>query len=123
LEYYLVVKQVHIATAILSLCGFALRSWWMLKDNPLLQTKMVKIFPHINDTLLLGAAVYLTIVRDLSPFTEGWLAAKVILLVLYIVAGTVALKRGKTKQAKIRAMILALACVVSIFIIAMVKPF
>lgn len=120
---YLIVKQLHITTAVLSLCGFALRSWWMLKDNPILQNKLVKILPHINDTLLLGAAIYLSVMSGLYPFVEGWLGVKVILLMIYIVAGTIALKRGKTKPIRIKAMIVSLSSVVTILLMALYKPF
>ena len=94
----------------------------MAKENPLLQYKPVKILPHINDTLLLGSAIYLSLMSGLYPFVEGWLGAKVILLVGYIVAGIFALKRGKTKQARLVAFVIALLCISLIFILALLKP-
>lgn len=109
-------------TAVLSLLGFMLRGWWMLKENPLLQHKLVKILPHINDTLLLGAAIYLSVVSGMYPFVVGWLGIKVVLLIGYIVAGIFALKRGKTKQARIIAFVIALGCILLIFATAALKP-
>jgi uncharacterized membrane protein SirB2 len=43
------------------------------------------------------------------PFVDGWLTAKLLALLAYIVLGTIALKRGKTRPARITAFFLALA--------------
>jgi uncharacterized membrane protein SirB2 len=121
-EYYQLIKTIHITTAVLSLLGFVLRGWWMAKESPLLQHKMVKIFPHVNDTLLLTAAIFLSIMSGLYPFVEGWLGAKVVLLIGYIVAGIFALKRGKSKQARLVAFVIALVCISLIFVSALYRP-
>jgi uncharacterized membrane protein SirB2 len=42
------------------------------------------------------------------PFVQNWLTAKLFALIAYIVAGTVALKRGKTKGVRLAAFITAL---------------
>jgi len=122
MDYYVTIKFVHVITAVLSLFGFALRGWWMMTDNSLLQKKPVKIFPHVNDTLLLGAAIYLSVMSGLYPLAQGWLSAKVILLIGYIVAGTFALKKGKTKKIRLVAFIIALSCVSMIFFLAYYRP-
>ncbi|MCF6194470.1 MAG: SirB2 family protein [Kangiellaceae bacterium] len=122
MEYYLLVKDIHITTAILSLFGFSIRAWWMFSSDDLLHSKIVKIAPHINDTVLLSAAIYLSVMSEMYPFAEGWLGAKVLLLIGYIVAGTVALKKGKTRETRIIAFWLALACVGTIFYLALARP-
>jgi len=95
----------------------------MVKENPLLQHKLVKILPHVNDTLLLTAAIFLSLMSGFYPFVEGWLGAKVLLLVGYIVAGIFALKRGKTKQSRLIAFLIALLCISLIFAMAVYRPF
>jgi uncharacterized membrane protein SirB2 len=42
------------------------------------------------------------------PLVNGWLTAKLFALIAYIVLGTVALKRGKTKNQRIAAWLAAL---------------
>ncbi len=123
MEYYQLIKHIHVITAVLSLVGFVLRGWWMVKESPLLQHKLVRILPHINDTLLLGSAIFLSLMSGLYPFVEGWLGAKVVLLVGYIVAGIFALKRGKTRQTRQLALVIALICISLIFGLAIYKPF
>jgi len=121
-EYYLVVKQIHILTAVLSLLGFCLRAWWSTKNSPLLNHRVVKILPHINDTILLSAAIYLSVTSHLYPFVYGWIGAKVILLFVYIISGAIAIKYGKTKRMKQGALLVALISIISIFAFAIYRP-
>jgi len=122
MEHYLLVKDIHITTAILSLFGFCLRAWWMFTNNKLLHSKIVKITPHINDTILLGSAVYLSVVSELYPFVVGWLGVKLMLLLIYVFAGTIALKRGKTKKTRVVALVVAISSIIVIFYLAIFKP-
>ncbi len=95
----------------------------MAKESSLLQHKLVRILPHVNDTLLLTSAIFLSLMSGFDPFVDVWLGAKVILLIGYIVAGIFALKRGKTKQSRLIAFIVALLCISMIFCLAIYKPF
>lgn len=119
---YLMLKHLHVTFAVLSLLGFSLRGYWMLTESAWLQKKPVKILPHINDTLLLLTALMLAVVTGLYPFAVGWVTLKLILLVVYIVLGTFALKRGKTKQARTVFFIASLATIITIFLLAIIKP-
>ena len=122
MEYYPLVKTLHMSAAFLTFLGFMIRGFWMLRDNPLLQSKLSKILPHIIDTTLLASAISLLVILELNPLELFWVLAKIGLLVAYIIIGTVALKRGKTKEKRVMAYALSLAILVSIFAIAAVKP-
>lgn len=122
MEYYSLVKYIHMSAASLSFLGFILRGFWMFKDSPLLQAKLTKILPHIIDTILLVGAIYLVYQLDVNVFETHWILAKIILLVAYILIGTIALKRGKTKQIRIIAFIVSLLIILAIFAIAAIKP-
>ncbi|MCI5105991.1 MAG: SirB2 family protein [Pseudomonadales bacterium] len=119
---YIILKHLHVTFAVLSLLGFSLRGFWMLKESPMLQKKPVRILPHINDSLLLLTAIMLAILTGFYPFVVGWVTLKVLLLVVYIVLGIFALKRGKTKQARTVFFFAALATILAIFAIAGIKP-
>lgn len=67
----------------------------------------MKIAPHIVDTALLGSALTLAWQLNISPLDTPWLAAKIIALLLYIIIGSVALKRGKTKHIRLVAWLVA----------------
>ena len=108
---YLVLKHTHMTCALLTLLLFSLRGYWMLQDSEKLQQRWVKIVPHIIDTLLLTSAIVLTIMLSQYPFTADWLTAKLLALLAYIVLGTIALKRGKTKPIRITALLCSWACI------------
>ena len=105
---YSVLKHAHMLFAVTSGVLFILRGVWMMMDSAQLQKRWVKILPHINDTLLLGCAITLTVILQQYPFVDHWLTAKVIALVLYILVGTVAIKRGKTKKVRVFAFVVGL---------------
>jgi uncharacterized membrane protein SirB2 len=108
-EYYLALRNVHIACAILTITLFVLRGALMLANSPWQQNVVLRYLPHAVDTVLLTTALMLTSVIHQYPFAAGWLTTKVVLLVLYIVLGSIALKRGRTKQVRVAALIAALA--------------
>ena len=118
---YLAVKHIHITFAILSGSFFLLRGLWMLADSPLLQRRWVKVVPHVVDTLLLGSALVLVFWSGQYPFVQGWLTAKVLALIAYIVVGTIALKRGKTKGVRSFALLAALATFAYIVAVALTR--
>lgn len=122
LNHYIIVKHIHFTAAILSFSGFILRGFWMLKDSPLLQAKLTRVLPHIIDTILLATAIYLVMVSQLYPFAVNWVTAKVFLLIAYIIIGTIALKRGKTKSIRLLALVTSLIIISTIFAIALIKP-
>jgi uncharacterized membrane protein SirB2 len=70
----------------------------MLQDSKLLNQHWIKIVAPIIDTLLLLSGIAMAIQIHQYPYTHAWLSAKLIALILYIILGTIALKRGKTKR-------------------------
>lgn len=103
------MKLVHVAAVILSFTGFQLRAIWMMVGSPLLTARVTRILPHVIDTILLASALWLAWNIRQWPFVHGWLTAKVIGLVAYIVLGSIALKRGRTKGIRVAAWIAASA--------------
>lgn len=105
---YLALKHLHVTCVVLSGLGFCLRGWWMLRDSPMLQQRLVRVLPHVVDTLLLGSALSMVFLSGQYPFVQGWLTAKLGGLLAYIVLGAMALKRGRTKAVRARYFVLAL---------------
>lgn len=97
---YLALKHLHVTCVLLSGLGFCLRGWWMLRESPLRQHRLAKVLPHVVDTLLLGSALTLAWWSGQYPFAQGWLTAKLCGLLAYILLGSMALKRGKTRQSR-----------------------
>jgi uncharacterized membrane protein SirB2 len=108
MAYYSLIKHLHLATIVVTLALFLLRGIWMMMDSPRLQARWARIVPHINDTLLLASGIALAVLMQQYPLVHGWLTAKLFALIAYIVLGTLALKRGKTKAQRVTAWIAAL---------------
>ncbi len=77
--------------------------------------------PHINDTILLLSAISLVIVTSQYPGLVIWINAKIAALLIYIILGTVALKRGETKLIRIISGVLALLTFSYIGMVALSK--
>ena len=118
---YVVLYAVHVGTACLSIAGFFVRGIWMLQSPERLQQRWVKIVPHINDTILLLTAIALAFIAVQYPGPATWLNAKIIGLLVYIVLGVIALKRGKSRRVRASAWCLALITYAYIMAVAFTK--
>lgn len=118
---YSLLRILHISCAVLTLLGFILRGYWMWVGSPLLRARIVRVLPHIVDTVLLGSAIALVMISRQYPFVVDWVTLKVFLLLVYIVLGTFALKRGKTMAVRRACFGLALLTIASIFAVALTK--
>lgn len=102
---YEALKWLHVGCVAASGAGFLARGALMLAGSPLLQARLVRIAPHVVDTLLLAAGVSMAIAARLSPLAHPWLAAKIAGLLVYIVLGAVALRYGGTRRVRMLALI------------------
>ena len=116
---YLTIKHVHLSAAGLSLALFVLRGAWRAVSPERLAARWVRVVPHVIDTVLLASALWLAwqVGRGAAP----WIAAKVVALLLYIVLGSIALKRGRTPGIRIAAFFAALATFGYIVSVAIAK--
>ena len=102
------LKLVHLSLAALSLALFSLRGCWMLLESPLAQARWTRVAPHVVDTAFLATGLWLAVRIGQYPFVQPWLTAKVFGLIAYIILGSVALKRGRTRAIRAAAFVLAL---------------
>jgi len=108
-HWYPVIKHLHVTCVVLSIGGFLLRGALMLADSPWRHARWLRIVPHVNDALLLAAALTLTALVGQYPFVDAWLSAKVFGLIAYIILGSVALKAGRTRAQRTTAWLAAVA--------------
>ena len=116
---YITIKYLHISCVLISYTLFFIRGVWMLRSSPLPQRRWVKIVPHTVDTVLLISAVMLAFQLSISPLSNPWLLAKIIALMLYIVLGMIAIKRGKTRKIRLYAWLAAQIVFIYIVIVAL----
>jgi len=104
---YLAIKHLHVTAATLSILFFMVRAYWSVTENGMLQKKFVKIAPHVIDTVLLVAAIMLSMM--LGPAAaQPWVLTKIVLLIAYIGVGTIAIKRGRTPKSRAIAALIAI---------------
>ena len=118
---YYALKHIHMTFAVLSGVLFLVRGLWMLAESKRLEQRWVKIAPHAIDTLLLASAIGLAVWSGQYPGQSPWLTAKLLALVAYIGLGTVALRRGRTRQVRALAFVAALACFAYILAVVLTR--
>jgi uncharacterized membrane protein SirB2 len=98
--WYPAVKTAHIGLVLASGCLFALRGALVLAGQGWVMATPWRMLSYGIDTLLLTAGVTLWAVLSLNPVTSPWLGTKLLLLLLYIVLGSLALKRARTRAGR-----------------------
>ena len=116
---YLALRQLHIALAVASLLMFATRGSLLMAGRPV--PKPLRWLPHLNDTLLLVAAITLAVWSGQYPLQQNWLTAKVIALIFYILLGKQALRRDITRAQRLPWLLAALAAIAYIFAVALTR--
>jgi uncharacterized membrane protein SirB2 len=100
IEFYPQIKQFHIFVALLSGSLFTLRGAFVLAGASWPQALPVKWLSYAVDTALLTAALMLLTILPWAMFGNGWLLLKVMLVVVYVVLGVFALRRGRTRRTR-----------------------
>ena len=118
---YILIKHFHMTLAILSISGFMVRGFLAINQHPSVKQKWIRVFPHIIDTLLLAAALYLAWTLRANPIDHPWLTAKIIALIVYIALGTQVIKTKGSKTRQWLSYILAISTFIYIGLVAITK--
>ena len=108
-EWYTPLKLAHLSLVATSGALFAARGAAVLAGRAWPMRPPWRRLSVGIDTLLLAAGVTLWALLSLNPARDTWLGTKLTLLLLYIVLGTVALKRGRTRPVRAACFAAALA--------------
>ncbi|WP_322998433.1 SirB2 family protein [Castellaniella sp.] len=117
-DYYFPIKHLHMTAVGLSIILFVIRAYWSVTGSALLQRRLVRILPHVVDTVLLVCGVILAAM--IGP-NQPWILTKIVLLVAYIGVGTIAIKRGRTTRGRLTAALIAIAIFAYIVGVAITK--
>jgi uncharacterized membrane protein SirB2 len=121
MNLYPAVKHLHMACVTLSIAGFVFRWLWMLSGRSLPGKGWRRWAPHANDTVLLLAAIALTMMTSQYPVVDAWLTAKIFGLAVYIVLGAIALKLGTATPIRVAAGAVALVAFGYVVSVALTK--
>ena len=109
IEFYPQIKMLHIASIMASGTLFTLRGLLMLFKAKIGNNIAVRVLSWTIDSTLLMTALMLITMLHQYPFVQAWLTVKVVFLVVYIVLGVFALRRGRSLRARALYFVAALA--------------
>jgi uncharacterized membrane protein SirB2 len=119
IDHYAAIRQTHVGLVALSLGMFALRGLgvllgaaWPLHAGP-------RVAVVVVDTALLIAGSLLWVMLRLNPGRDTWLGVKLGLLVVYVLLGTWALRRGRSTASRAAFYLAALACAATMVAVAL----
>lgn len=116
--WYPGLRTLHIAAVMLSGGLFFLRGAAIQAGAGWAMRRPLRYLSYGIDTVLLSAALLLVASLPSALFANGWLTVKLVLLLGYIVAGSLALKRAPTRQWKLVFYLLALVLFAGMYVIA-----
>lgn len=117
-EFYPQIKLLHMSVALLSGALFALRGAFALGGARWPQALPVKLLSYGIDTALLTAALMLLTILPWAMFANGWLATKLVLVVVYVVLGVFAMRPGRSQRTRALCYIAALLVFAQVYGIA-----
>jgi len=116
---YPALLQLHLGCVSASVALFAARGLGVMTLHAWPMRPFWRHLSVVIDVLLLAAGASLWALLGLHPVRNAWLGVKLVLLVVYIVLGSYALKRGRTRAQRLVFFIAALGVVLSMAGIAL----
>lgn len=113
------LKSLHFIFILGSLISFIARIILQSVKPEILQLKLMKVVPHVLDTLLLFSGIALVVQGNWLDREYGWILSKLITLLGYIIFGVICMRSTGIKRWL--ALAGALGCFASIFVIAISK--
>ena len=107
-EFYSEIRVVHIAAAIASGSLFLLRGVALTAGSVWAIGTPLRILSYSIDTILLTAALMLMTIVQQSPFSDGWLTVKVVLLIVYLALGSLALNLMRPRAVRLGCFLTAI---------------
>lgn len=99
IEFYAQIKWVHVASVFASGLLFLMRGLLVQAGRErLAMLPWLRYLSYSIDSILLSAAFMLLTILPHGLYANGWLTLKLLLLVVYVVLGSLALKRGRTPR-------------------------
>ena len=93
---YLLLKIIHLFSVVLSISLFSLRSYWLIEKSPILEKRLIKILPHLIDSILLISAFSMIFVGNITIDENNyWVITKIIAVIVYILIGLYIFKIAK----------------------------
>jgi uncharacterized membrane protein SirB2 len=120
-EWYWPIRHTHVSLVGASALLFAARGLAVLAGQAWPMRAAVRRASVAIDSALLAAAIALWAMLGLHPLRDAWLGSKLVLLVAYIVLGSLALKRAPSRRARALCLVAALAVLATMVSVALTR--
>jgi len=107
---YALLKLLHQVTVVASISLFVYRYSLLTRFPQRPLPRYLKVLPHVNDTVLLAAAIGMLVTLHLNPFAMPWLTAKIVALLVYIVLGGLCLRAPPRSARQAGLFVAAVVC-------------
>lgn len=120
---YFALKHIHFLAIALSALLLSVRFALVMAESQLMEKKLIRVAPHVVDTILILSGVGLVFAMGFVPFTPGaeWFTQKTTCILAYFALGFFALKLAKNKLLRIFGFFGALGWMLMAANIAMTK--
>ena len=118
---YLVLKHSHYVLMTLSLLLFTFRSTLKYFNIRKMEVPLLRVLPHIIDSLLIFSGVLLAFHLGYSPLKQHWLLMKLVCLCLYIYFSYLTLKKTTLPSRRIIYFLLAVSSFILVINYAITK--
>ena len=115
---YPLLFRIHVSSVLASIALFCARGGGVLAGQAWPMQRRWRWLSVVIDSVLLCAGISLWTLLQRNPVHEPWLAMKLLLLPAYVVLGSYALKRARSRRARLAFFFAALACVLTMVSIA-----
>ncbi len=92
------IKHIHLLFIVLTISSFIIRILLAEFKPEILSKKILKIAPHIIDTILLLSGIALVFQGNWMAGEYGWIISKFIMLIAYIGFGVMAMRSSGIKR-------------------------
>lgn len=103
------LRHLHVSLVLCSGALFASRGVAVLAGAAWPMHRTARVGSMVIDTALLAVGATLWTILQLHPLRDAWLGAKLALLIVYIMFGSLALKRARTPGMRAAFLLAALA--------------
>ena len=104
--------------AACSVILFIIRFILLVNSNKALNSKWLKITPHVIDSILFTLGIIMVINLSLYPWYVSWISEKLLFVLAYIVMGYYTLKVARSTAKQFIGFLGAMSCIVLIVLIA-----
>ncbi|MDG3087431.1 SirB2 family protein [Vibrio hannami] len=96
---YFALKHIHLVAIALSAILLSIRYALIMADSSKVNAKILKVTPHIVDSVLLVSGIALVFTLGFVPFTAGteWFTEKVTCILAYFALAMFTLRMAKGK--------------------------